>query len=96
MRLAHGQLADPVPLGVAAGLVIGKRVGFFAAVVLVFRAGWAELPMYATWRQVYGVSLLCEIGFTMSLSIGLLAFPYSPLLQDEVKLGVLLGSLAPP
>ncbi|MDV3249764.1 Na+/H+ antiporter NhaA [Devosia sp. BK] len=91
--MSIGQLADPVPLGVAAGLVIGKQVGVFAAAALVIRAGWAELPMYATWRQVYGVSLLCGIGFTMSLFIGLLAFPDSTLLQDEVKLGVLLGSL---
>ncbi|KKB80381.1 pH-dependent sodium/proton antiporter [Devosia soli] len=91
--MSIGQLADPVPLGVAAGLVIGKQVGVFAAAALVIRAGWAELPMYATWRQVYGVSLLCGIGFTMSLFIGLLAFPDSALLQDEVKLGVLLGSL---
>ena len=60
MRLAHGRHADPVPLGVAAGLVIGKQVGIFAAVVLVIRAGWAELPIYATWRQVYGVSLLVK------------------------------------
>lgn len=91
--MSISQLADPVPLGVAAGLVIGKQVGVFAAAALVIRAGWAELPMYATWRQVYGVSLLCGIGFTMSLFIGLLAFPDSALLQDEVKLGVLLGSL---
>lgn len=91
--MSVAQLADPVPLGIAAGLVLGKQAGVFAAAALVIRAGWAELPMYATWRQLYGVSLLCGIGFTMSLFIGLLAFPGSPLLQDEVKLGVLLGSL---
>jgi NhaA family Na+:H+ antiporter len=55
--------------------------------------GWAELPMYASWRQFYGVALLCGIGFTMSLFIGPLAFPDSLVLQDEVKLGVLLGSV---
>nr|WP_314257978.1 Na+/H+ antiporter NhaA [uncultured Devosia sp.] len=91
--MSIGQLADPVPLGVAAGLFIGKQVGVFAASVLVIRAGWAELPMYASWRQLYGVALLCGIGFTMSLFIGLLAFPDSQLLQDELKLGVLLGSV---
>jgi len=91
--MSISQLADPVPLGVAAGLVIGKQLGVFAAAALVIRAGWAELPMYASWRQLYGVTLLCGIGFTMSLFIGLLAFPDSVLLQDEVKLGVLLGSL---
>jgi NhaA family Na+:H+ antiporter len=87
------QLVNPLPLGIAAGLFIGKQVGIFAAAALVIRAGWAELPMYASWRQLYGVALLCGIGFTMSLFIGLLAFPEAPALQDEVKLGVLLGSL---
>jgi len=87
------QLADPVPLGIAAGLFVGKQIGVFAASAIVIRAGWAELPMYASWRQLYGVALLCGIGFTMSLFIGLLAFPDSQLLQDELKLGVLLGSV---
>lgn len=83
---------DPVPLGVAMGLFIGKQLGVFGFAALAIRAGWAELPMYASWRQLYGVAVLCGIGFTMSLFIGLLAFPESPMLQDEVKLGVLLGS----
>lgn len=83
---------DPIPLGVAMGLFIGKQVGVFGFAALAIRAGWAELPMYASWRQLYGVALLCGIGFTMSLFIGLLAFPESQLLQDEVKLGVLIGS----
>lgn len=87
-------LVDPVPLGVALGLFIGKQVGVFAAAGIVIRLGWAELPMYATWRQLYGVALLCGIGFTMSLFIGLLAFQDSVYLQNEVKLGVLLGSTA--
>ncbi|KKC34419.1 Na+/H+ antiporter NhaA [Devosia psychrophila] len=91
--MSLGQLADPVPLGVAAGLFLGKQLGVFAAAALVIRAGWAELPTYASWRQLYGVALLCGIGFTMSLFIGVLAFPDSVLLQDEVKIGVLLGSL---
>jgi NhaA family Na+:H+ antiporter len=91
--MSVAQLADPVPLGVAAGLFFGKQLGVFAASAVVIRAGWAELPMYASWRQLYGIALLCGIGFTMSLFIGLLAFPESVLLQDEVKIGVLLGSL---
>ncbi|WP_152045079.1 Na+/H+ antiporter NhaA [Aureimonas psammosilenae] len=85
-------LADPVTLGVALGLFLGKQFGVFFASAAVIRAGWAELPMHATWRQFYGVALLCGIGFTMSLFIGLLAFPNNPALQDEVKIGVLLGS----
>jgi len=87
-------LFDPVPLGVALGLFIGKQVGVFGFSWLAIRMNWAELPMYASWRQLYGVAVLCGIGFTMSLFIGLLAFPGETLLQDEVKLGVLLGSIA--
>lgn len=86
-------LLDPVPLGVALGLFVGKQVGVFMAALVVIRAGWAELPMYASWKQLYGVAVLCGIGFTMSLFIGLLAYADAPLLQDEVKLGVLAGSL---
>lgn len=85
---------DPVPLGVALGLFVGKQVGVFGFAALAIRVGWAELPMYASWRQLYGVALLCGIGFTMSLFVGLLAFPTDQALQDEVKLGVLLGSIA--
>ncbi len=86
-------LVQPVPLGIALGLFVGKQVGVFLAALAVIRLGWAELPMYASWRQVYGVALLCGIGFTMSLFIGLLAFPDSPALQNDLKLGVLLGSV---
>ncbi|KAB0681381.1 Na+/H+ antiporter NhaA [Aureimonas leprariae] len=86
-------LLDPVPLGIAAGLFIGKQVGVFGTAWLATKAGWTAMPDGATWRQLYGVALLCGIGFTMSLFIGLLAFPTSPHLQDEVKLGVLMGSV---
>ena len=86
-------LLDPVPLGVAAGLFIGKQIGVFGISFAAIRAGVAELPAGASWMQFYGVALLCGIGFTMSLFIGLLAFPGSVLLQDEVKLGVILGSV---
>lgn len=86
-------LLDPVPIGIALGLFIGKQIGVFGFAWLAIRAGLADLPANATWLQVYGVSLLCGIGFTMSLFIGLLAFPTSQFLQDETKIGVLAGSL---
>ncbi len=85
-------LAEPLTLGVAAGLVLGKLVGVFGAVVLMVRTGLADLPAAASWGQVLGVSLLCGIGFTMSLFIGLLAFD-DPAMQDRVKFGILAGSL---
>ena len=86
------ELMRPVPLGVAAGLFIGKQLGVFSFSWVAIRMNWADLPMEASWRQFYGVALLCGIGFTMSLFIGLLAFD-EVLLQDEAKLGVLAGSV---
>lgn len=86
-------LLAPVPLGIALGLFVGKQAGIFLAARVAIRLGWAHLPAHASWRQLYGVALLCGIGFTMSLFIGLLAFPDDLALQNGVKLGVLLGSL---
>ena len=88
-----GNLLDPVPLGVALGLFVGKQIGVFVAATLAIRSGLATLPEGSNWLQMYGVALLCGIGFTMSLFIGNLAFPGAPHLIDEVKVGVLLGSI---
>lgn len=85
-------LIEPVTLGVALGLFFGKQIGVFGAAWLAIRLGVARLPVAASWLQLYGVSLLCGIGFTMSLFIGLLAFRDAAL-QNEVKVGVLVGSL---
>jgi NhaA family Na+:H+ antiporter len=88
-----GMLLEPVTLGVALGLVLGKQLGVFGFVLAVVRLGWAQRPAGASWAQVYGVALLCGVGFTMSLFIGLLAFAQRPDLESETKIGVLLGSL---
>ena len=85
-------LTQPLVLGIALGLFAGKQLGVFGAVWLLVRMGWAQRPGHS-WTQVYGVSLLAGIGFTMSLFIGQLAFPGDPALADEVRLGVLGGSL---
>lgn len=87
------QLLSPLPLGIALGLFLGKQAGIFAAVWLAARFKLASRPKDASWSQVYGVSLLCGIGFTMSLFIGGLAFA-GPAMGDAVKIGVLMGSLA--
>jgi NhaA family Na+:H+ antiporter len=87
-------LLNPVPLGIAAGLFIGKQVGIFGACWLAIKLGWAKLPEGATWMQFYAVSILCGIGFTMSLFIGSLAFESQGAeYMIDVKLGVLVGSL---
>jgi Na+:H+ antiporter, NhaA family len=91
--LSLGALLQPVPLGIAAGLFLGKQIGVFATTWAAVKLNLADCPEHASWPQVYGVALLCGIGFTMSLFIGLLAFPTSEALQDQVKIGVLLGSV---
>jgi Na+:H+ antiporter, NhaA family len=92
--LGLGALADSVTLGVALGLFLGKQVGVYGTMRLAVGLGLAQRPAGATWPQVYGVALLCGIGFTMSLFIGLLAFAGRPAFEAEVKIGVLVGSLA--
>lgn len=89
---ALGLLA-PLPLAIAAGLFLGKQVGIFGAIVLADKTGFARRPAGASWIQLWGVSLLCGIGFTMSLFVAALAFPAAPELVEEAKLGVLSGSL---
>ena len=90
--LGWSEIFAPLPLAIAAGLFLGKQLGIFAAVRLVVGMGWAARPAGASWQQVYGVSLLCGIGFTMSLFIGTLAFA-DPVLVAELKIGVLGGSI---
>ncbi|MER8572916.1 Na+/H+ antiporter NhaA [Mesorhizobium sp. M1338] len=90
--LSFGALIEPLTLGVAAGLVVGKLVGVFGSSALAIRFGLADLPANAGWVHMIGISLLCGIGFTMSLFIGLLAFASDVALQDAVKVGILAGS----
>ena len=86
-------LSRPLPLAILAGLFVGKQVGIFGAIWLAERFKIAARPSGARWLQIYGASLLCGIGFTMSLFIGALAFPGSPQLVSEAKSGILAGSL---
>ncbi|WP_206238729.1 Na+/H+ antiporter NhaA [Novosphingobium terrae] len=86
------QWLDPLPLGIAAGLFLGKQMGVMGALWLCAKLKIGARPRGASWRQTYGTALLCGIGFTMSLFIGGLAFA-DPALVDAVKIGVLGGSL---
>lgn len=85
-------LLAPLPLAIAAGLLLGKQAGVFGAVWLADRSGLAPRPAGLSWRQLYGAALLTGIGFTMSLFIGALAFDDAALV-DSAKLGTLAGSL---
>lgn len=91
--IGANDLVAPLPLGIALGLFAGKQLGIFASILLAVKFRLAARPKDASWTQVYGVSLLCGIGFTMSLFIGGLAFTGESE-GDAVKIGVLMGSLA--
>jgi Na+:H+ antiporter, NhaA family len=92
VSLSGVDLVSSLSLAVALGLFAGKQIGIFASVYVSVRLGLAARPAGASWGQVYGVALLCGIGFTMSLFIGGLAFSGAGE-TDAVKIGVLGGSI---
>ncbi|WDE13586.1 Na+/H+ antiporter NhaA [Thalassomonas haliotis] len=88
------EVAAPVPLGIILGLVVGKQLGVFGLCFVAIKLGFARLPANVNWQLLYGASLLCGVGFTMSLFIGSLAFEQGTgnlLFQD--RLGIVIGSL---
>jgi NhaA family Na+:H+ antiporter len=85
-------MITPLPLGIMLGLFLGKQTGILGSIWLAAWARVAELPSRATWRDIYGVAILCGIGFTMSLFIALLAF-HDSAQKAETKLAILGGSL---
>ncbi len=92
VSLGGASLLAPLPLAIASGLFLGKQVGIYSSVRFAVTLGLGQRPAGASWTQIYGVAMICGIGFTMSLFIGGLAFN-DPALVDEVKIGVLGGSL---
>ncbi|WP_077285727.1 Na+/H+ antiporter NhaA [Cognaticolwellia aestuarii] len=89
------QVMAPVPLGIIVGLVVGKQLGVFGFCFIAIKLGWAKLPTNVSWRLLYGVAILCGVGFTMSLFIGSLAFEQdngSTLIFQD-RLGIVIGSL---
>jgi NhaA family Na+:H+ antiporter len=92
--LSFSALLNPIPLGIALGLFLGKQIGVFGFAALVIGLKLARRPTGAKWLELYGVSLLCGIGFTMSLFIGGLAFgPEDAVVQTQVRIGVIAGSI---
>lgn len=91
--MGWNNVVHPITLGIALGLFFGKQIGIFGTIWLAVRLGIARIPQGANWTQIYGMAVLCGIGFTMSLFIGSLAWPHSHY-DAEVRLGVLVGSVA--
>jgi NhaA family Na+:H+ antiporter len=93
--LPPAALASPITLGVAAGLFIGKPAGVMGGAFLMIRTGLARRPTGTSWLELFGVALLCGVGFSISLYLGALAFPEALGLQrSELILGVIIGSIA--
>ena len=93
--LSPRDLLQPIPLGIVLGLFAGKQLGVFAFAWLAVKLGIARLPAGVAFRHVYGAAILCGVGFTMSLFIGMLAFDPAQTGQEIVidRLGILTGSL---
>ncbi|OKY27146.1 Na+/H+ antiporter NhaA [Thalassotalea sp. PP2-459] len=92
--IGFSDITSPVPLGIIAGLVIGKQLGVFGFCFVAIKLGFAKLPENVNWGLLYGVAMLCGVGFTMSLFIGSLAFEQtagSTIFED--RLGIVVGSL---
>jgi len=90
--MGWGDVLHPVTLGIAAGLFIGKQIGIFGSLYLAIKSPWFLMPPGARWSHLYGISLLCGIGFTMALFIGGLAFAGHGM-DAYVRMGVMGGSL---
>ncbi|WP_417680269.1 Na+/H+ antiporter NhaA [Roseibium sp.] len=91
--MGFDSFTEPVSLGITLGLFAGKQIGIFAMIWLTVQLRLAPMPRDSNWMQIYGVALLCGIGFTMSLFIGSLAFDNRDLMA-QLRLGVLAGSIA--
>jgi NhaA family Na+:H+ antiporter len=86
-------LGENLVLGIALGLFLGKQIGVFSLSWLLIKSGLAKLPDKSSWLALYGIALLCGIGFTMSLFLGTLSFPNHNVHLAEMRVGVMLGSV---
>jgi NhaA family Na+:H+ antiporter len=85
-------MLGPVPLGIMAGLFLGKQIGVFGFSFIAIKLKLATLPKNSTWLQLYGVSVLTGIGFTMSLFVDSLAFKDDALYEYADRLAILSAS----
>ena len=97
--LPHGfsNIFSPVMLGISLGLLIGKPIGVFCTTFFAIKLKLAQMPTNANWGQLFGIALVCGVGFTMSFFVGALAYPAgisSDPYETWVRLGVIFGSLA--
>ncbi len=90
--MSISDLFQPLPLGIALGLLVGKQIGVFGVTFMIVKLGIARLPHGANWLHIYGISCLAGVGFTMSLFIGGLSFS-DPEMMNQVRMGVLSGSI---
>lgn len=91
-ELASEQISLEVVAGIILGLFFGKQIGVFLFSWILIKLKLAKLPEHCTWLEIYGVAVLCGIGFTMSLFLGTLSFANEPVYLAEVRLGVFVGS----
>ncbi|CAD7289029.1 Na+/H+ antiporter NhaA [Campylobacter suis] len=91
--VSMSELAQPVALGTMLGLFVGKQIGVFGFSFLAIKFGLAKLPEGASWGQLYGIALLCGVGFTMSLFVNGLAYADTDAFAYTDKLAILIGSL---
>ncbi len=92
--ISLNEMLNPVPVGIMLGLFIGKQLGVFASCWVAIKAGFASLPSGSNWQQLYGISILTGIGFTMSLFVDSLAYNDTEIYHYADKLAVLIGSFA--
>jgi Na+:H+ antiporter, NhaA family len=85
-------LLQPLVLGITLGLFLGKQLGVYIFSLLLIKLKFAKLPERCNWFQLYGIALLCGIGFTMSLFLGTLSFPHEETYLTQMRLGVFMGS----
>ncbi|CAL9915606.1 Na(+)/H(+) antiporter NhaA 2 [Candidatus Liberibacter solanacearum] len=91
--ISYTDISNPIIWGITLGLFIGKQMGIFLFSFATVKIGWGYIPKNSSWNLLYGGSVLCGIGFTMSLFLTVQAFPNANDIQEKAKVGILLASI---